>query len=188
MIHIDTSEITRPEVWDHFDSYARRLDPLGSVEFALYSRGMLEKSVRLLINDRFWWRFLYCLEFGAIFIALMETGLIPNLIVVLIVGVPLFIIIFNGFEDSATPRFAVCERGLWLEKRPVAWDRVRSCSWSRYRKNELVVSVNDFTKRVQIPADRCEEVEAAVSKHAKMRRVILQAAPITGGDLSEDGS
>ncbi len=186
MIHIDTSEIAWPEVWDNFDPYARRLYSLGSVEFAVYSRGMLEKSVRLLINDRIWWRLLFVCQFGAILNAFMEIRPISDLIIVLIVGVPLFIIIFNGFEDSATPRFAVCERGLWLEKRPVAWDRVRSCSWSRYRKNELVVSVNDFTKGVRIPADRREVVEAAILKHGKMRGVVFQAAPIPGGDLSED--
>lgn len=188
MIHIDTSEIARPGHWDIFDAYSRRLNRLGSVEFALYSRGLIEKSVRLLINDRFWWRLLFVCQFGSLLNALMEIGPISYLIVALIVGVLLFIIIFNVFEDSATPRFAVCERGFWLEKRPVEWDRVRSCSWSRYRKNELVVSVNDFTKRVQIPADRREEVEAAVRKHGKMRGVILQAAPITSDDLSEDGS
>jgi hypothetical protein len=83
----------------------------------------------------------------------------------------LFISIVSGrrlFSRRLIPKFAVCERGLWLNPFPAPWEMIHDCSWNRFWKNELVVSLVHAKVFVQIPADQAEAFETAIRKHGKM--------------------
>lgn len=83
----------------------------------------------------------------------------------------LFISIVSGrrlFSRRLIPKFAVCERGLWIDPFPAPWEMIHDCSWNRFRKNELVVSLVHAKEFIRIPADQAEAFETAIRKHGKM--------------------
>lgn len=83
----------------------------------------------------------------------------------------LFISIVSGrrlFSRRLIPKFAVCEHGLWINPFPAPWEMIHDCSWNRFRRNELVVSLVHAKVFVQIPPDQTEAFETAIHKHGKM--------------------
>ncbi len=157
--------------------YADRLAQLGPVEVAVYAKTRRENLMRLLKNGFFWsWvnQFFFPPTF-LIFIISENTKQIIKIICVvltILLVFSYFIGIYVLVKYMKTPRFAVCERGLWLDRAAFSWESIENCYWNRFKENELIVKSGKAFILTAIPADRREEVEAAIRKRDKMKPLV----------------
>ncbi len=174
--------------------YADRLAQLGPVEVAVYAKTTIERLKRLIKHDNNLLMAPQIFVIAHVVIRYISENLSESWIIfyasLLISGFVIdSIIIICVIQDVIkSPRFAVCERGLWLDRAAFAWESIENCYWNLFKEHELIVKSGKAFVLTAIPADRREEVEAAIRRHGKMRGVILQAAPNSGDDLSEEGS
>jgi hypothetical protein len=158
--------------------YADRLAQLGPVEGAVYAKTTIERLKRLIKNENILVLIPQVFVIANVLIMYISrsqsTSWIIFYISLLVSGFILdSVIIYFTIQDVIkSPRFAVCERGLWLDRAAFSWESIENCHWNRFKENELIVKSGKALILTAIPADRREEVEAAIRKRDKMKPLV----------------
>lgn len=163
----------RWKIWRYSDQMAL----LGPVEVAVYTTTRRELLMRLSKNENFMIfipQIFVCLHI-LIDVSAGNINRISNVLYIILSAFSILIepfIIYSIVQDMKTPRFAVCERGLWIDNATFSWEIIQNCYWNRFNENELIVKSGKAFRLAAIPADRCEEVEAALRKRDKMKPLV----------------
>jgi hypothetical protein len=163
--------------WKIF-GYADRLAQLGPVEVAVYTKTTIEHLKRLIKNENILVLIPQVFVTADVFIMYISRSLSTSWIIfymsLLVSGFILdSVIIYCTIQDVIkSPRFAVCEQGLWLDHTAFVWESIENCYWNRFKENELIVKSGKALILTAIPADCREEVEAAIQKRDKMKPLV----------------